>query len=53
MSAHQINFQEIRLLFDIQNQKNFEFYLERIYSDFCTIKNNVNLGIRYFYNFML
>jgi len=40
-----INFEDLRSIFKLKNQKSFEYYLETIYKDFCTYKNDKNMGI--------
>ena len=40
-----ISYVDLRSTFQLKNQKSFEFYLEKIYEDFCTYKNEENIGM--------
>ena len=40
-----INYQQIRELFPLKNQNRFEFYLENIYKDLCTVQKGKSLGV--------
>ena len=49
-----IDFEQIRDLFNLKNQLNFEFYVENIFPDLCTFDKKKNLGVSKvkFFDFM-
>ena len=40
-----VNYSYLRSLFDLKSQNSFEFYLENVFNDICSYKNNTNIGI--------
>jgi len=44
-TSNTFKFKDIKEIFELKNKESFEFYLESIFPDLCSYKNNTTLGI--------